>query len=269
MSEACLLKASKRARDRVRAEELYKEICKTEMRPDWALTEALIGRCELLLIELKSTDEIEIIDEIKPLLEELINLAQQTQSEISLLEAYVLQGKLSLLTFDIRIARRFLVQDQRIAERRGFKSIAEEIAHLHEDLKGNLDEWEDLKQEDASLSERIKLAGLSEKKNGQFGKIITNMEQVIEKKVTVYSELKTCVVCKGSAAGFNIYVCPHCSSIYCKGCAEAVIELENACWTCESPIDKAKPSQLFEKKEEEIKIGTKNSKNTPKNKKTV
>ena len=264
LSKANILKLSKRARDRVKAEELYQEVCKTEMRPDWTLTRALIGRCELLLIELKLTDEIEIIEEIKPLLEELIDLAQQTQSEITLLEAYVLQGKLSLLTFDIRIARRFLVQGQRIAERRGFKSIAEEIAHLHEDLKGNLDEWEDLKQEDASLSERIKLAGLSEKKNGQFGKIITNMEQVIEKKVTVYSELKTCVVCKGSAAGFNIYVCPQCSSIYCKWCAKAVVELENACWTCESPIDKTKPSQPFEKVEEKTKIEAINSKKTPK-----
>jgi len=269
LSEACLLKASKRARDRVRAEELYKEVCKTEMRPDWALTEALIGRCELLLIELKSTDEIEIIDEIKPLLEELINLGQQTQSEFTLLEVYVLQGKLSLLTFEIRIARRFLVQAQRIAERCGYKSIAEEITRLHKDLRGNLDEWENLKQQNAPLSKRIKLARITEDMSRQFSKEIVDMEEVVEKKVTVYSELKTCVVCKGSAAGFNIYVCPQCSSIYCKGCAEAVIELENACWTCESPIDKAKPSQLFEKKEEEIKIGTKNSKNTPKNKKTV
>ena len=260
LSEACLLKASKRARDRVRAEELYKEVCKTEIRPDWFFSEALAGRIELLLIELKSTDEIEIIDEIKPLLEEFIDLAQQTQSEITLLVAYVLQGKLSLLTFEIRIARRFLIQAQRIAERRGYKSIANEITRLHKDLKDNLDEWENLKQQNAPLSKRIKLAKITEDLSSQFSKGIANMEQVSEKKVTVYSDLKTCVVCKGSAAGFNIYVCPQCSSIYCRGCAKAVIELENACWTCESPIDKTKPSQLLEREEEKTKIKTKSTK---------
>jgi len=260
LSKADLLKSSKRARDRVKAEKLYKKVYDIEITPSYSLRSALIGRCELLLIELKLTNEIEIIDEIKPLLEELIDLAQQRESDFLLAEVYVLQGKLALLTFEMKIARRFLVQAQRIAEKRGYKSIAEEITRLHEELKGDLDEWEDLKQQNAPLSERIKLSRLDEDTSGLFKNRIVNREQVIEKKVTVYSELKTCVVCKGSAIGFNIYVCPQCSSIYCKGCAKAVVELENACWTCESPIDKTKPSQLLEREEEKTKIETKSTK---------
>ena len=68
------------------------------------------------------------------------------------------------------------------------------------------------------------------------------------------------MVCKGNAGGFNIYVCPTCNSIYCRTCAEAVVEMDNACWTCESPIDEARPSKPFEQEEEEISIETKDGK---------
>jgi len=39
-----------------------------------------------------------------------------------------------------------------------------------------------------------------------------------------------------------------------------VIELENVCWTCESPIDKVKPSKLLGKEEKEITIERKSDK---------
>ncbi|MFX1349970.1 MAG: hypothetical protein ACFE92_14975 [Promethearchaeota archaeon] len=259
LCKAIYLTLSKRIRDRAKAEALLQKVCKDGITPGWFFTKALIKRCELLLLELKSTEEIEIIDEIKPILEQLIDLAQERESDLLLMQAYVIQGKLALLTFDIKIARRFLIQGQRIAERRGYKSFANEIARLHEDLKGKLDEWEHLKQINAPLSERIKLAKLNEKLSGQLWKreVDLEQEQVIGQKITVYDELKTCIVCKGSAVGFNIYVCPHCNSIYCKGCAKAVIEIENACWTCESPIDKARPSQILEKEKEKTKLDQK------------
>ncbi len=56
----------------------------------------------------------------------------------------------------------------------------------------------------------------------------------------MYKGSQTCLVCKGSAEGFNVYVCPTCNSFYCKACAQAVINLENQCWSCNSPIDTSK-----------------------------
>jgi tetratricopeptide (TPR) repeat protein len=269
LCKANYLRSSKRVRDRAKAEELFKEVCKAKMIFDWFLTTALVRRCELLLLELKLTDEIEIIDEIKPLLKDLIDIAQERESDYLLMQTYVIQGKLALLTFDMKMARRFLVQGQRIAERRRYKSFADKIARLHKNLKGELDQWEQLKQSNAPFSERIKLARLDEDLSGQLIKRKVDMEQVIEKKVTIYDELKICMVCKGSAVGFNIYICPQCSSIYCKGCAEAVIEIENACWICELPIDESRPSQLIEKEEEKTKFDAKKSKRTPKDKKNM
>jgi len=61
------------------------------------------------------------------------------------------------------------------------------------------------------------------------------------------------LVCKGKASGFNIYLCPNCDSLYCNKCAEALSELENACWVCNGPIDDSKPVKIM-KSEEELEM---------------
>jgi len=71
------------------------------------------------------------------------------------------------------------------------------------------------------------------------------MERITEGEVTVYKGSQTCLVCKGSAGGFNFYICPTCNSVYCKACAQAVIDLENQCWSCNSPIDVSKPVKPY------------------------
>ena len=81
--------------------------------------------------------------------------------------------------------------------------------------------------------------------------------QVSEKKVIVYKERKKCLVCLGDIEGFDNYICSKCDSIYCKKCAKALIEIENVCWSCESPIDKMKPVKYSKQEEEKNRIKNK------------
>jgi hypothetical protein len=84
------------------------------------------------------------------------------------------------------------------------------------------------------------------------------MERITEGEFTVYKGKQACLVCKGSAEGYNIYACPTCNAFYCKTCAQAVTELENQCWMCNSPIDASKPVKPYKPK---IEVGdTKESK---------
>ncbi len=76
---------------------------------------------------------------------------------------------------------------------------------------------------------------------------------ITEEDITLYKEKKICLVCKGKASGFNIYLCPNCDSLYCNKCAEALSELENACWVCNGPIDDSKPVKIM-KSEEELEM---------------
>ena len=74
--------------------------------------------------------------------------------------------------------------------------------------------------------------------------------RITEEEVTYYREQKICLVCKGKAGGFNTYICNECDALYHQDCARALSNMENACWACNEPIDKSKPSKPFEIKEE-------------------
>jgi hypothetical protein len=73
-------------------------------------------------------------------------------------------------------------------------------------------------------------------------------EKFSEEDVSLFREQMICLVCKGKALGFT-FICPECKALYCDKCARSLIEMENACWICESPIDKSKPVKIHKKKE--------------------
>jgi hypothetical protein len=90
-------------------------------------------------------------------------------------------------------------------------------------------------------------------------------KKLTEEEVTFYKEQKICMVCKGKAIGFNIFICSKCDALYCKKCAQKLSDLENACWACDEPFDASKPSTPFrkvkdDKKEEELEIHNKEKK---------
>lgn len=74
--------------------------------------------------------------------------------------------------------------------------------------------------------------------------------QITEEEVTYYREQKVCLVCKTNVGGFNNYICTKCDALYCENCARALTDLENACWACNEPIDKTKPTKPFKLSEE-------------------
>ena len=37
--------------------------------------------------------------------------------------------------------------------------------------------------------------------------------------------------------------------MYCENCARTLIDSENACWVCDSPMDKSRPYTPFKKEE--------------------
>ena len=83
-------------------------------------------------------------------------------------------------------------------------------------------------------------------------------EDITEEEVSISKEKKICLVCKGKVERRNIYLCPDCGTFYCEKCYDALTDLENMCWVCETPFDTSKPSKPFQKEDkEEIAIDTK------------
>ena len=257
-NKALILKTSPRAKNRVEAEEILKELIEEEEDED-----ALLELCDLLLVELRMTNDLEVLEEIESYITRLLDVSEKKSSFTLLAETYFLKAKLALLTLDVKKARRFLTQAQQIAERWGFNLLATKISNEHDRLVNQQSMWENLKDTEISLAERIKLAGLDEQMSQLLRKSSTFATQVREEEVTIHRERKICVVCKGDVLGF-MYTCK-CDTIYCENCARALTNLENACWVCDAPFDTSKPTQPYEKdlvgEKDILKETGKNSKN--------
>ncbi|MFW9783563.1 MAG: tetratricopeptide repeat protein, partial [Candidatus Heimdallarchaeota archaeon] len=161
-SKALILKSSLRARDRIKAEEIFKMLAMDDTLFGEARITAIIELCDLYLIELRITNDLEIINEIQPFVQKLLDIAEDQHLYIYLAETYFLQAKLSLLTLDIKEAKRFLTQAQNVAEIYGLKRLAANISNEHDKLLNQEKIWENFEQSEISLSERLELAGLNE-----------------------------------------------------------------------------------------------------------
>jgi len=257
-NKALLLKTSHRVRNLAKAEEILMQILVDEnldlglvyMKPFTIL--ALLNLCEVLLIELQMTGDLEVLEEIESFIAQLFDIVEKSNSYWILCETHLLQAKLSLLTFDIKKAKRLLTQAQQIAERFGLNQLVRRIADEREDLLKKLDLWENLKEVGAPMADRIKLARLDEKVINIVYKHTELTAQVTEEKVAVSKEKKICLVCRGEVFGFS-YICK-CGANYCENCARALTNLENVCWACEVPIDYSKPVKSFKEAAERIKV---------------
>ena len=178
--KACILKSSMRFRDQGMAEDLFREIIEEEGYQFVYKLRALIEFCELLLVELKVTSDITIIGEIKPLLEKLIGMTRKSGLYFWLIEAYILQGKIALVMFDMESAQRYLTQAQHMAEKYGYIGLADEISNLHEAMMEKKDTWEKMKKINAPFSDRMELARLDDHLKGKFHRLMMKMERAAE-----------------------------------------------------------------------------------------
>ena len=258
LDKALVLKTSPRARNRGKAEEILKQLLE-EKDINYEFTiGALLNLCELLLIELRMINDEEVLDEINPLIARLLDIAEKSNSYWILSETYLLQAKLSLLTFDIKKAQGFLTQAHQIAEKQGLTQLATKITSENDELYKKLDLWEKLKESGAPMTDRFELARLDEKIIGIVYRHTDLTTKVTIEEVAISKEKKICLVCRGGVLRFS-YIC-ECGAIYCGNCAQALTNLENACWACDAAIDFLKPVKPYKDEEEKVKIGEKSKK---------
>lgn len=160
VSKALLLKNSLRARNRGKAEELLTQVVKEEIVQHEVTIIALLSLCDLLIAELRVSGTQEVLEEVKILVNQLLEIAAQQHSHWVLAETYVLQSRLALVELDIKAARHSLDNAQLIAEKRGLRRLAMQISTEHDTLLDQLQHWEDIIDRNASMNERVELAQL-------------------------------------------------------------------------------------------------------------
>ncbi|MHA2130384.1 MAG: tetratricopeptide repeat protein, partial [Promethearchaeota archaeon] len=128
LAKALVLKNSGRIRNRTEAELLLKQITLNEVVIPTLHLIALVNLCDLFLEELYITDNIDVLNELNPLINNILKIAEKQNSYLWLAETRLLQAKLALIQMDIDKAMQFLTQAQRIAELHGLNLLASKIS---------------------------------------------------------------------------------------------------------------------------------------------
>ncbi|MFX0040820.1 MAG: tetratricopeptide repeat protein [Promethearchaeota archaeon] len=161
-NKALMLKNSSRIRDKAKAEKLLEQVINKGRFDFLQLSDAYIHLCDLLLGEYRTYNNDEVLEELNHNIAQLLTIAEKSHSYRVFCETFVLQAKLALLTLDVKVARRYLTQAQKIAESYGIKRLAMKISNEHDNLLKELHKWEILSESNASLTERIELARLDD-----------------------------------------------------------------------------------------------------------
>ncbi|MFX1420256.1 MAG: tetratricopeptide repeat protein [Promethearchaeota archaeon] len=198
INKALLLKANPRARNLSEAEEILRRAVEEEIVLYEAHIDALLNLCDLFLLDLRNTNDIEIINELRPYISQLLDIAEENNSYKLIAEVKILQARLALLTFDIKNTRKLLSEAQNIAEKYGLNRLSIKISSEHDELLKTMDLWEDLKKSNSPISERLKLSRLEEE-----------MKRLIQKRtieippVTKEESLLLLVMTEGGIPAFS------------------------------------------------------------------
>lgn len=160
IAKALVKKKSGRIRDHSEAELLLKQVTERQIATPQIYLIALVNLCDLFLEELYLTNNTEVLDELNPLIEKMSEIAENQNAYLWLTETKLLQAKLALIQMNIDKAKQLLTEAQRIAEIKGLNLLAIKISNEHDNLLGKLNLWDNLKEANAPMSERIKLASI-------------------------------------------------------------------------------------------------------------
>ncbi|MFX0074571.1 MAG: hypothetical protein ACFE96_03970 [Candidatus Hermodarchaeota archaeon] len=186
LDKALVLKESQGAHKKVKAEEILRQLIEEEKSNYELLVYALLNLSELHITELEITNEVEILEKVRPLITQLLDIAEKSRSYWIWGEIFLLQAKLALLSLNLKEARRFLTQGQKIAEKYRLESLAVKISTEHDELLSKLARLENLKKSETSLSERMNLARLDEQIENMVRRRAFNVPELLDEEPLLF-----------------------------------------------------------------------------------
>ena len=162
IAEALLLRRSDRTIQKAQAQMIFQEIANEDV-VDYQLTVfSLLRLFELLLFELKATENEKVLEELETLSNKISTIAKTHNSYPLLAEIYLLQSKLALLKLDLDWAYESLGNALETANDKGLVYLVQRISSEKEILEGELAKWEDITKRKGSIQERIDLVDIGD-----------------------------------------------------------------------------------------------------------
>jgi hypothetical protein len=180
VSEALLLKTSKRITNIAKAQKLLQQVAGEEIVFFELTVDAILNLCDLLFTELRTFGNEEVLSEVKNWSNRLLELAQKQYSYSLLAETYLLQSRLALLELDIQQSQNLLDEAKILAEENELQQlhtkILDEQFFLHEQSR----KWKRLAGKKLSIKDRINLIQLEDLLDRMIHKRIFQKEEEIQ-----------------------------------------------------------------------------------------
>ncbi|MHA2394099.1 MAG: hypothetical protein ACXAEX_19360 [Promethearchaeota archaeon] len=180
VARALILKASPRIRDHFEAANILKNFVEDSPKMPNLMTRnviieslsdlylpnllgqnvILVNLIILYLEEFRLSNQLEVLEDIKPLISLFQRNAKLQNSYTSLANVKLFKAKIALLQVNMVEARKLLTEAQQIAEEHDLQRLAGAISREHDRLLEELKLWESIKKEQASVVERLKLASV-------------------------------------------------------------------------------------------------------------
>ncbi|MHA2074916.1 MAG: tetratricopeptide repeat protein [Candidatus Hodarchaeales archaeon] len=177
LAQAMVLKQSSRVVKIAEAQKIFQQIVQEEMISLEHKVTANLNLCELLLQELRTSGDEEVLTELKEVLSQLCQMAEEQNSYIWLAKTNWLQSKIALLEFDLDRSQRLLTRAETIAREKGFIKLSTNISSERVILLNQFNKWEQILEKKPSVSEIIELT-----------QIEGMLERMIQKKLDVTEE---------------------------------------------------------------------------------
>jgi len=116
--------------------------------------------CDWYFEEFRISNQMDILDDIHPLIDQLQRNARATNSYLFLANTKLFQAKLALIQINLLDARKLLTEAQQIADEHDLQLLAGAISKEHDLLLDELKLWESIKKEQSSVAERLRLASV-------------------------------------------------------------------------------------------------------------
>ncbi len=170
---ALYLKSSDRFTHKARAQLILQSVSETEDTCYRLVADSMLSHADLLLEELRSSSDPEIINELKHLIDTIQKTATSQYSFWLLAETYLLESHVALLEFDIKKARSLMNEAQIIAQEKGLQLLARRASRFHDELLAKSALWDEMIEKNAPLLERLDAADLDKLVSGMLKRMVT------------------------------------------------------------------------------------------------
>ncbi|MFX0047535.1 MAG: hypothetical protein ACFE8G_05125 [Candidatus Hermodarchaeota archaeon] len=162
LQKATLLKKKLDETSLSKAEVIFKDVADKEVTNVETKIYALVNLCDIYLTKLKETGNLKELDKTQPYIDKIRSIAENEEVYTLLIEMYILQAKLKLISFEFKEAQEHLTQALDVAHKHELNLLVKKIEYEQTELSKNFIKWEHLRKAGGKLSERMDLARIDE-----------------------------------------------------------------------------------------------------------